>query len=99
MKLATWPSSFPMRASTEMCPYQGTEGIEVPHKKPRGGELTDEQREENRAMASVRVKVEHRVRRVKGFKIVRENYRLATAFFPTVASVVVGLVHLTRTRP
>jgi hypothetical protein len=65
---------------------QGTEGIEVPHKKPRGGELTDEQREANRRMASVRVHVEHAIRRVKGFKIVRENYRLAVGLFPMVAA-------------
>ena len=79
--------------------YQGSEGVEVPHKKPRGGELTDEQVEENRAKASVRVHVEHGIRRVKGFKIVRENYRLATGLFPMVASAVVGLVHLNRILP
>jgi len=76
--------------------YQGTEGITVPHKKPRGGKLTDEQVEENRKMASVRVKVEHGIRRVKGFKIMREKYRLAMGLFPMVASAVVGLVHLNR---
>lgn len=76
--------------------YQGTDGIEVPHKKPRGGELTQEQKEENRAQASVRVAVEHGIRRVKGFKIVREKYRLAMGLFPIVASAVVGLVHLNR---
>lgn len=76
--------------------YQGTAGIAVPHKKPRGGELTREQKEENRAMARVRVAVEHGIRRVKGFKIVREKYRLATGLFPVVASAVVGLVHLNR---
>lgn len=76
--------------------YQGTDGVEVPHKKPKGGQLKDEQREENRAMAKVRVKVEHGIRRVKGFKIVREKYRLAMGLFPMVASAVVGLVHLNR---
>ena len=76
--------------------YQGTEGIEVPHKKPKGGGLSDEQREENRAKASVRVDVEHAIRRVKGFKIMREKYRLAMGLFPMVASAVVGLVHLNR---
>lgn len=75
---------------------QGTAGIEVPHKQPRGGFLTDKQREENRAMARVRVKVEHGIRRVKGFKIGREKYRLAAGLFPMVASAEVGLVHLNR---
>ncbi|HXG66867.1 MAG TPA: transposase family protein [Blastocatellia bacterium] len=76
--------------------YQGTEGIQVPHKKPQGGELSDEQKEENRAQASVRVAVEHGIRRVKGVKIVREKYRLAMGLFPMVASAVVGLVQLNR---
>lgn len=87
---------FPRASKQGDLGYQGTEGIEVPHKKPRGGELTQEQKEENRAMASVRVAVEHGIRRVKGFKIIREKYRLATGLFPMVASAVVGLVHLNR---
>lgn len=87
---------FPQATKQGDLGYQGTEGIEVPHKKPRGGQLTAEQRQENRAMARVRVHVEHGIRRVKGFKIVRENYRLAMGLFPMVASAVVGLVHLNR---
>jgi len=76
--------------------YKGTPDVEVPHKKPRGGELTAEQKEENRGLASIRVQVEHGIRRVKGFKIVRENYRHALGLFPMVASADVGLVHLNR---
>jgi hypothetical protein len=75
---------------------KGTPGVEVPHKKPGCGELTAEQKEENRQQASVGVHVEHGIRRVKGFKIVRENYRHAIGLFPMVASAVVGLVHLNR---
>ena len=33
--------------------------VEIPHKKPKGGELTDEQKEENRDLASERVVCEH----------------------------------------
>jgi len=76
--------------------YQGSEGMKVPHKKPKGGELTPAQKEENRQHASVRVAVEHGIRRLKAFRIVRDNYRLATGLFPRIALVVVGLVHLTR---
>ena len=78
------------------CGYQGTAGMKVPHKKPRGGTLTEEQRAENRAHAAVRVRVEHGVRRLKAFRILREDYRLALGLFPRMASVVVGLVHLLR---
>jgi hypothetical protein len=76
--------------------YQGTADVRVPHKKPKGGALTPEQREANREAASVRVHVEHGIRRLKGFRILREDYRLALGLFPRIAGVVVGLVHLMR---
>ena len=76
--------------------YQGVAGMSVPHKKPRGGALTEAQRQENRAHASVRVHVEHGIRRVKGFRIVRDEYRLGLGLFPMVASAVEGLVQLGR---
>jgi hypothetical protein len=76
--------------------YQGTAGLRVPHKKPKGGELTPEQRAENRRIASVRVHVEHGIRRLKGFRIVRGDYRLALGRFASIALAVVGLVHLVR---
>jgi hypothetical protein len=76
--------------------YQGSEGMQVPHKKPKGGALTPEQREENRQQARARVPVEHGIRRVKAFRILREDYRLALGLFPCIAGAVVGLVHLVR---
>src|SRR6266542_2177665 len=51
--------------------YQGAAGVKVPHKKPKGGELTVEQKEENRLLAQVRVHVEHGIRRIKGWRIMR----------------------------
>jgi hypothetical protein len=87
---------FPKAAKQADKGYHGAKDIEMPHRKPRGGELTSEQREQNQQMASVRVRVEHGIRRVKAFKIVRENYRLATGLFPMVASAVVGLVQMVR---
>ena len=39
----------------------------------------------------MRVHVEHGIRRVKGFRIVRENYRHAIGLFPMVVAAVVGL--------
>jgi len=74
--------------------YQGVAGAEVPHKKPRGGELTPEQKAENTAFSSVRVRVEHTIRRIKAFRIVRDEYRLATGLFARNCRCVVGLVQL-----
>jgi hypothetical protein len=70
--------------------------ITTPHKKPKGGELTAEQTAENKQLSSERVKVEHGIRRVKAFRIVRDEYRLALGLFPTVASAVVGLIQFSR---
>ena len=87
---------FPEAVQQADLGYQGAAGVELPTKKPKGGALTAEQKEENRQKARVRVHVEHAIRRVKALKIVRENYRLATGLFPMVASAVVGLVQLVR---
>ena len=76
--------------------YQGIAGVSVPHKQPKGGHLTEEQRAENRRLAAVRVHVEHGIRRIKGWRIVRDDYRLALGLFPLIASTVVGLVQLVR---
>lgn len=80
--------------------YRGTPYMIVPHKKPdkrsKVSELTPQQREENRQLASVRVHAEHGIRRIKGWKVVRSNYRLATGLFACVAHAVVGLVQLSR---
>jgi len=76
--------------------YQGIAGVSVPHKQPKGGLLTEEQRAENRRLAAVRVHVEHGIRRIKGWRIVRDDYRIALGLFPLIASTVVGLVQLVR---
>ena len=76
--------------------YLGAAGVEVPRKKPRKGELSAEQKEENRIHASGRVYVEHGIRRIKGFRVVRDEFRLALGLFPLIAHAVVGLVQLNR---
>lgn len=76
--------------------YQGIAGMSVPYKKPQGEHLTEAQRAENRQKASVRVHVEHGIRRIKGWRIVRDDYRIALGLFPLIASTAVGLVQLMR---
>jgi hypothetical protein len=49
--------------------------IKLPHKKPRGADLTEEQKRENRALSSERVKVEHAIAGVKTWRIVKDIYR------------------------
>jgi hypothetical protein len=71
--------------------YVGTD-IETPTKKPKGGELTDEQREANRRLSSKRIRVEHAIRRVKAFRITRDEFRLGLGLFAPTVSAVVGLM-------
>ncbi|GBC81626.1 hypothetical protein HRbin10_00738 [bacterium HR10] len=40
--------------------------------------------------------VEHGIRRVKGWRILRDEYRLPLGSFPMVASAVVGLIQFSR---
>ena len=46
-----------------------------PMKKPRGKELTDEQKQANRAISRARVVVEHAIGGVKVWRIVKEQIR------------------------
>ena len=59
--------------------FQGyePEGVETiqPKKKPRGGELSREEQERNRAIARERIGVEHAIGGVKRWRIVREVFR------------------------
>ena len=46
-----------------------------PKKKPRGGELTDEERAENRRISRIRVHIEHVISSVKRYRIVKDKLR------------------------
>src|SRR6266852_2029038 len=48
----------------------------TPHKKPRGGTLTEEQKADNRQLARRRVRIEHVNSSVKRCRIVKETIRL-----------------------
>ena len=89
---------YPDAEKTADKAYQSAEHptVRTPHKKPKGSELTPEQRAENRHLAQQRIYVEHGIRRVKGWRILRDEYRLAVGLFATVAHAVVGLVQLGR---
>jgi len=87
---------FPQATQQAELGSLGTDGVERPQRKPRGGHLTAAPRAENRQRARVRVHVEHGIRRLKGFKLGRENSRHAMGLFPMVVSAVGGLVPLNR---
>lgn len=66
--------------------------IETPMKKPKGKELSEEQKAKNRELSRKRVRVEHGIRKVKAWRIVRDEYRMPLGLFTSVSSAVVGLI-------
>jgi IS5 family transposase len=75
--------------------YQGLQKLheksETPRKKPRRGELTDEQKRSNRELARRRVVVEHVIRSLKIFRIVAERYRNRRKRFAIRFNLIAGL--------
>jgi hypothetical protein len=51
------------------------EGILIPHKKPRNGELTKKQKKQNRKIASSRIRGEHIIALCKRYRCVSDTYR------------------------
>jgi DDE superfamily endonuclease/Helix-turn-helix of DDE superfamily endonuclease len=74
--------------------YVGGVNIATPHKKPRNGELTSEQKEENKEFSSNRIFVEHVINTIKIFRIASLRWRLNKDRYKRVISVVCGLVRL-----
>ena len=78
--------------------YQGYErehaSLEIPYKKPKGGELNDEEKDYNRGLGSFRVTVEHRIGRTKRFRIVAERFRNPRDTHHTKTSIIAGLVNI-----
>lgn len=50
--------------------------VQMPERKPRTRELTDEQKSSNKQKASVRVKVEHAIGRVKIYRVLKDRIRM-----------------------
>lgn len=73
--------------------YLGAEKLtRIPKKKPKGGQLSEAEKAANKLISQERIYVEHAIRKVKGFRVVRDEYRLAQGIFSTVVSAIVGLI-------
>ena len=57
------------------------DNIHLPHKKPRGKELSDQQKQENREFSRQRVKCEHAHAGIKRYRSVTDVYRNRVADF------------------
>jgi len=49
--------------------------VVIPHKKPKNGTLTPEQRAENKIISQIRIRIEHTLSRLKRFRAVSDIYR------------------------
>lgn len=67
--------------------------VKTPFKKPKGGELNEEQKAYNQAIGQVRVRVEHCIGWVKNWAIIATRFRCAHAIYTEVMQVVCGLVN------
>jgi hypothetical protein len=74
--------------------YQGGKNITTPQKKPRKGELTAKQKEENKKMSSHRIFVEHVIRLVKIFPIAQQRFPLKSRTYEQIILTICGLVRL-----
>ena len=66
--------------------------VKMPTKKPKGKELTQEQKQENKEISSFRIIVEHAIGGVKRCRIVKERLRCTKfGFEDTVMLIACGL--------
>lgn len=61
--------------------YEGS-SLDTPTKKPPNGELTDEQKEENKQINAVRSPVEHAMAHIKAWRIFHTDFRRPLRTFP-----------------
>ena len=74
--------------------YVGAPRTTTPTKKPRGRELTAEQKEDNKQISRQRIFIEHLIRRLKIFRIAADKFRLNPLNYETVILTICGLVRL-----
>lgn len=72
----------------------------TPHKSSKHRPLTSDERRENRAISSIRQPIEHVIRRLKVFRILKEVYRHRRRRFGLRLSLISGLLnHMNEVRP
>jgi hypothetical protein len=78
--------------------YQGWQKIQsnvvIPFKKPRKSELLPEQKEHNQKLASLRVKVEHKIKQLKVFNILSNCYRNFQKKYNMRFNIIAGIVNM-----
>jgi hypothetical protein len=68
--------------------------METPFKKPKGGELTEEQKSFNHTLNSIRVRAEHCIGWVKNWRIIGTRFRCDHSIYTKILQIICGLVNL-----
>lgn len=68
--------------------------VQTPYKKPKGGELSEVQREYNRLLGKIRVRVEHCIGWAKNWAILATRFRCAHTIYTKVMRVICGFVNV-----
>lgn len=75
--------------------YQGVReyhaNSRTPHKKPRKGKLTAAEKQDNKNLAKLRIKVEHIIRFLKIFRILSSRYRNRRKRFGLRVNLIAGI--------
>jgi hypothetical protein len=74
--------------------YVGKSQIITPKKKPKNGELTVKEKMTNKEKSSRKIFVEHLIRMIKIFGVMRERFRLNKTRYKSIVLTVCGLVRL-----
>lgn len=65
----------------------------LPFKKPKGGELTPDQKDHNRRLSRIRVVAEHTLAQIKTFRVMAEVYRHVRDDYNDIFQIVAALVN------
>ena len=80
--------------------YAGMDGIvskcHVSRKRKPGKKLTPAEKEYNKALSKIRIRVEHAIRRVKVFRVMGDRYRNPRKKYAIINDIVCGLVNMIR---
>ena len=94
-------SNLEVNDQSEMLADKGYQGIAkwieksfIPFKKPRNGKLTQTQRQYNRELAKIRIKIEHVFAKLKKFRILSERYRNRRKRFGLRFNLIASLYNL-----
>jgi hypothetical protein len=68
--------------------------VQTPFKKPKGGELSDEQKAFNRALGAIRVRVEHCIGWLKNWAILATRFRCDHAIYTSIFRTIGGFVNV-----